>query len=493
MYYTPKNFTDFAHYATQGNVIPVAKMIAADLMTPVAAYLRLQQNTHYSFLLESIEGGEKVARYSFIGVNPHLIVRARGQKIEIIHNNETQLTQGTFFDVLRHYFNQFTPVKLAELPPFTGGAVGYLNYDTVRWFERIPDKNSEDLGIDDALMMFFSTILAFDHVKQQITIIVNVLLSEPNTDLTIKYQQALEQIKTVESILATPLQLPSKQPRTQPPVLRSNLTKEEFETAVEQAKNYIKKGDIFQVVLSQRFEINIVTHPFQIYRALRIINPSPYMFYLHTSNFSLIGSSPEMLVRCTARRLDYRPIAGTRPRGTTDVEDALIGEELRVDEKEVAEHVMLVDLGRNDLGHVSDYGSVEVLNLMTIERYSHVMHLVSEIRSRLREGSDRFDALAACFPAGTVSGAPKVRAMEIIDELEKTRRGPYAGAILYIDYAGNLDSCIAIRTALVKDGKAYIQTGAGIVADSVAEKEYIETVNKARALVKAIEIAEKEL
>ncbi|MEW6730241.1 MAG: anthranilate synthase component I [Acidobacteriota bacterium] len=493
MSYTPKSFEEFARLATQGNVIPVAKTVAADLMTPVAAYLRLQSLSPYSFLLESIEGGEKVARYSFLGTSPHVILRARGSTVELVRNNESELQQGSFFEVLRRYFNPLIPTRLGELPPFTGGAVGYVGYDAVRWFERVPSRITNDFSVDDALLMFFSTVLAFDHVKQQIVIIANVFTEGSDQDLERNYQQALARIEEIEVALAAPLEIPPKRKRMQPPTIRSNMSKEMFEQAVERAKAYIRAGDIFQVVLSQRFELNIVAHPFQIYRALRMINPSPYMFYLSMNDLVLIGSSPEMLVRCTGRRLDYRPIAGTRPRGTTDVEDALVGEEMRADEKEVAEHVMLVDLGRNDLGRVSDYGSVEVLDLMTVERYSHVMHLVSNLRSRLRAGSDRFDAFSACFPAGTVSGAPKVRAMEIIDELESTRRGPYAGAVLYLDYSSNLDSCIAIRTVVVKNNRAYIQAGAGIVADSIPEKEYIETVNKARALVKAIEIAEKEL
>jgi anthranilate synthase component I len=493
MFFTPKTFQEFAQLAQQGNVIPVAKKIPADLLTPVAAYLRLQQNNPYTFLLESIEGGEQVARYSFLGVKPHLIMRVRGRTVESITNGQVERLPGTLLDALRQYLGQLIPVKLPGLPPFTGGGVGYLNYDMVRWFERVPNKNPDELKIDDALIMFFSSILAFDQVKQQLIIIVNVFTQKNSQDLETNYNNALQEIAEIEKLLQQPINLPSHQKQTQPLRVRSNFTKEQFEDAVIKAKEYIKAGDIFQVVLSQRFEANISSPPFQIYRALRMINPSPYMFYLGMGEISLVGASPEMLVRCKDRKLDYRPIAGTRARGEDDIEDALLGEELRADEKEVAEHIMLVDLGRNDLGRVSKIGSVEVLDLMTIERYSHVMHMVSKLRSNLRVGSDCFDALMACFPTGTVSGAPKVRALEIIDELEPSRRGPYAGAVMYLDYSGNLDSCIAIRTILVKDNKAYIQAGAGIVADSVPEKEYIETVNKARALLKAIEIAENEL
>lgn len=493
MFLTPKNFEEFAEMAKQGNVIPVAKKIPADLLTPVAAYLRLQDNNPYSFLLESIEGGEQVARYSFLGVTPHLILRVRGRTVESITNGKVERLPGTILDALRQYLGQLIPVKVPDLPPFTGGGVGYLNYDMVRWFERIPNKNPDELKIDDALIMFFSSILAFDQVKQQLIIIVNVFTQQTDPDLETIYENALQEIAEIEALLQQPINLPLSQKQAQALRVRSNFTKEQFEAAVIQAKEHIKAGDIFQVVLSQRFEANITSSPFQIYRALRMINPSPYMFYLGMGEISLVGASPEMLVRCKNRKLDYRPIAGTRARGQDEVEDALLGEELRADEKEVAEHIMLVDLGRNDLGRVSEIGSVEVLDLMTIERYSHVMHMVSKLRSDLRVGHDCFDALIACFPTGTVSGAPKVRALEIIDELEPSRRGPYAGAVMYLDYSGNLDSCIAIRTILVKDNKAYIQAGAGIVADSVPEKEYIETVNKARALLKAVEIAEKEL
>lgn len=492
MAFRPKNYEEFAQYASNANVIPVAKKIAADLMTPVAAYLKLQSAGRHSFLLESIEGGEKVARYSFLGVDPHLIIRVRGRRIEYEQTSGVYVEEANLFEALRTYFGRFTTARIPEMPPFTGGAVGYIGYDVVRLFENIPESHPNEIGIDDAVLMFFSTVLAFDHLKQQIIIVTNVFTDGATGSLEELYKKALHTIAGVEDLLASPLVLPTKQMRTHPPSVRSNITKEQFEDAVDRAKEYIKEGDIFQIVLSQRFEIDFYAHPFQIYRALRRLNPSPYMFYLDLSEYQLIGASPEMLVRCTGRRLDYRPIAGTRARGTTDVEDLLLSEELRADDKEVAEHVMLVDLGRNDLGRVCDYGSIELLELMVVERYSHVMHMVSNIRGRLAVDRDRFDALVACFPAGTVSGAPKVRAMQIIDELEPTRRGIYAGTTLYIDYSGNLDSCITIRTVLTKQGRAYIQAGAGVVADSIPEREYIETVNKARALLKAVETAEKE-
>lgn len=491
MLHIPKSFIEFAHFAEQGNIIPVAKILPADLLSPVSAFLRLREQSPYSFLFESVEGGEQVARYSFLGVSPHIVLRVKDSQVTLTSGSYSEPQEGTLFDVMRRYFSQLVPVQVPDLPPFTGGAVGFMGYDTVRWFETVPNKNADLLNIDNAVIMLFSCILAFDHVRQQLSIIVNVFTEGVTQDLEIKYQQALDKITELEALLAAPIKFPPRQRRTQPPQLRPNLTKEQYEQSVEKAKQYIKSGDIFQVVLSQRFEIDVVTHPLQIYRALRMVNPSPFMFYLELDDLFLIGSSPEMLVKCQDKQLYYRPIAGTRARGSSDVEDALLGEELRADEKEVAEHIMLVDLGRNDLGKVSQYTSVEVTELMSIERYSHVIHMVSSLHSQLSKDKDCFDALSACFPAGTVSGAPKVRAMEIIDELEPTRRGPYAGTVLYLDHSGNLNSCIAIRTIIIKDGKAYMQAGAGIVADSIPEKEFIETVNKARALMKAIELAEK--
>jgi anthranilate synthase component 1 len=486
----PRNYEEFSRLAEEGTVVPVAKRVMADLLTPVAAYMKIERLSPYSFLLESVEGGEKVARYSFLGYDPDIIVRGRAGKVIISSESAQEETHDPMLVVLRRMAGRHIPARVPDLPPFVGGAVGYLSYDAVRWFEKIPDKNPDDIGMDEAMMMFFSRLLAFDHVKHQVHIIVNVFTGGRREGLQQEYDRAIDEIEAIEARLEDPVEpLPRRAPEC-PIKVRPNMTKEEFERAVERAKEYIAAGDIFQVVLSQRFQTPISAHPFNVYRALRMVNPSPYMFYLKLGDANLIGASPEMLVRATGRRLDYRPIAGTRPRGATETEDILLGEEMRADEKEVAEHVMLVDLGRNDLGRVADYGSVEVTELMVIERYSHVMHLVSGIKARLRPGCDRFDALAACFPAGTVTGAPKVRAMEIIDELEPTRRGPYAGAVMYLDYSGNLDSCIAIRTIVVKDGRAYIQAGAGIVADSIPEAEYFETVNKARAMLQAIEMAE---
>jgi len=386
----------------------------------------------------------------------------------------------------------YQPVKQPGLPPFVGGAVGYFAYDTIRWVENIPQQGEDDLQLEDAILMFYSTLLAFDHVRQQILIISNVFVDESADQLEAKYQTALSEIESLESLLKQPVAIPPfGQAQTEDDTVKSNFSKSDYLKAVDKCKESIKAGDIFQAVLSQRFTVSVTTSSFNIYRALRMVNPSPYMFYLKLKDHSVIGSSPEMLVKIIDGSIQYRPIAGTRPRGKDEDEDALLAEELKADEKEKAEHIMLVDLGRNDLGKVCEFGSVEVVNLMSIEKYSHVMHLVSSLRGQLRPEVDRFEALMACFPAGTVTGAPKVRAMEIIDQLEPTRRAVYAGAILYLDFSGNLDSCIAIRTLVVKDGKAYIQAGGGIVADSIPEKEYQETINKSRALIKAVEMAER--
>ena len=488
---TPKTYEEFLELTDKGTVVPVVRRVMADLLTPVAAYLKIERLSPFSFLLESVEGGEKVARYSFLGFDPHIVVRSRGGKVTITDASREEESEEPMLAVLRRFSGRLIPVRSTDLPPFACGAVGYIGYDAVRWFEKIPDTNPDDLQMDEAVMMFFSRLLVFDHVRHQIHLIANVFTDGKTEGLENEYQQALDSIDEMEAQLGDPIEPLPRPASIEAVPLRSNMTKEEFEQSVVRAKEYIAAGDIFQVVLSQRFEAELKANPFEVYRALRVVNPSPYMFYLKLGPNSIIGASPEMLVRATGRRLEYRPIAGTRPRGATETEDILLGEEMRADEKEVAEHVMLVDLGRNDLGRVSDYGSVEVTELMNVERYSHVMHLVSAIKSRLKPGMDRFDALAACFPAGTVTGAPKVRAMEIIDELEPTRRGVYAGSVMYLDYSGNLDSCIAIRTIVTKGGRAYLQTGAGIVADSIPESEYVETVNKARAMLQAIEMANK--
>ena len=487
---TPQNYDEFLKLAAEGTVVPVSKRVMADLLTPVAAYLKINRVSPFSFLLESVEGGEKVARYSFLGYDPHTIVRSRAGKVTVESKSGKENSDRPMLEVLRRLAGRHIPVRLPDMPPFVCGGVGYMSYDAVRWFEKIPDNKRDDLALDDAVMMFFSRILAFDHVRHQVHLISNVFTEGKTSGLEAEFRHAVDDIESMEARLGDPIEALPRLELTEKAKVRSNMSKQQFEQAVVRAKEYIAAGDIFQVVLSQRFDVALSAHPFEVYRALRVVNPSPYMFYLKIDDHSIIGASPEMLVRATGRRLEYRPIAGTRPRGDTETEDLLLGEEMRADEKEVAEHVMLVDLGRNDLGRVADYGSVEVTDLMIVERYSHVMHLVSGIKARLRSGMDRFDALAACFPAGTVTGAPKVRAMEIIDELEVTRRGVYAGAVMYLDYSGNLDSCIAIRTIVTKGGRAFIQAGAGLVADSVPETEYVETLNKARAMLQAIELAE---
>jgi len=485
------SFEDFVELSKRGNIIPVFKAVTADLLTPVLAYLKIESDVPYAFLLESVEGGEKIARYSFLGCNPYLIIRAKGDVVEIIRGAEPIKRKGRLLEVMRKITERYKSVKVPGLPPFAGGAVGYFAYDTVRWVEDIPQEGEDDLQLDDSVMMFFSSLLAFDHVRQQILIISNCILDEQATHLDSKYQKALAEIQSLEEMLNRPARIPQFGVSSADTIkIKSNFSKSDYLKAVEKGKEYIKSGDIFQVVLSQRFSASVTSAPFNIYRALRIVNPSPYMFYLKLKDFSVIGSSPEMLVKIVDGIAYYRPIAGTRPRGTGDDEDALLAEELKADDKEKAEHIMLVDLGRNDLGKVCEFGSVEVVDLMLVEKYSNVMHLVSGLRGRLRQEVDRFDALMACFPAGTVTGAPKVRAMEIIDELEPNKRGVYAGAILYLDFSGTLDSCIAIRTLVVKDGTAYIQAGGGIVADSIPEKEFQETINKSRALVKAVELAE---
>src|SRR5438552_7387030 len=396
---------------SQGNVIPVYKSVIADFLTPVSAFLKLEKDRSHAFLLESIEGGERIARYSFLGGDPFLIKRYRdGQPADFMQN-------------LRDTMDSFKSVKLPNLPPFTGGAVGYFGYDMVRTIEEIPKTGVDDLGVDDAVLMFYKTVLAFDHLRHQILIISNVIVDESHESIDIQYGKAVEEIQQIEALLRAPLEIPPVTRNERDVTVRSNFEKQDYLDSVAKAKEYIAAGDIFQVVLAQRFEVDLPTSPFEIYRALRIVNPSPYMYFLKMPDTTIVGASPEMLVRVRNREVEYRPIAGTLPRGKDEAEDEALAEKLRDDEKERAEHIMLVDLGRNDLGRVSKYGTVRAEDLMVIERYSHVMHLVSSLRGELRDDLDRWDTLMACFPAGTVSGAPKVRAMEIIDELEPTKRG----------------------------------------------------------------------
>jgi len=471
------DFSEIQKLREHGNVIPVHKSVIADFLTPVSAYLKLEKDRKYAFLLESVEGGATLGRYSFLGCDPFLVCRySKGQPAD-------------FLASLRATLKRYRSVTLPNLPPFTGGAVGYFGYDMVRTVEDIPDSAKDDLGVDDAVLMFYKTILAFDHLKHQIHIISNLLVDESTAPLEQQYREAVEEIRRIERLLRTPIEMPLLPSGKDAATVRSNIEKDAYLKSVEIAKEHIAAGDIFQVVLSQRFEVDLKISPFEIYRALRIVNPSPYMYFLKMPDTAIVGSSPEMLVKIRGREVLYRPIAGTRPRGRTDAEDESLARELLADEKERAEHIMLVDLGRNDLGRVCKYGTVKVEELMVVERYSHVMHLVSSLRGELTENADLLDTLMACFPAGTVSGAPKVRAMEIIDELETTRRGVYSGAIMYVDFSNNLDSCIAIRTLVARGNKGYVQAGGGIVADSIPENEYMETVNKSRALVRAIDLA----
>ena len=484
------DFKTFCGLARRGNLVPVCETFTADLLTPVGAHLRLAHNAKYSFLLESVEGGETIARYTFTGANPQEVFRARGRVCTLESAGRSVQFDENPIEQLRRLTARYHPVRVPGLPPLIAGAIGYFAYDMVRLVERIPSTGTDDLGLDDCVMMFYLGLVAFDHVQHRVWVIRNVFTGGKGS-LRAMYDAAVRDIRRTRRALEGPLPRQRRPRHAGPQHIRSNFSKPQYLAAVRKAKSYIRAGDIFQVVPSQRFSTNTKTDPFEIYRALRVVNPSPYLYFLRLDDVSVVGSSPEMLIKVQGRDAFYRPIAGTLPRGRTEIEDRALEAKLLADPKERAEHIMLVDLGRNDLGRVCEYGSVQVERLMFVERYSHVMHLVSSLRGRLRPGVDCFDALMACFPAGTLSGAPKIRAMEIIDELEPTRRGLYAGAVLYLDFSGNLDSCIALRTLVAKNGRAYIQAGGGIVADSVPEREYQETVNKARALVKALEIAHR--
>ena len=484
---------EFIKLSKKGNLIPVYREILTDFDTPLSAFRKIDKDK-YSFLLESVEGGERIARYSFLGSSPSLVFSSKGRRVEIREGKISRsfITATDPIDELKKILKKYRFVAVKGLPRFCGGAVGYFGYDMVRFVENIPDKNPDDLKLPDSLFLIADTLLIFDHVDHKIKIVSNAHVTD---SAQAAYKKAVEKIDALADELKAGkknadnrLSLVSGKRKLK---LRSNLKKAEFKEAVVKAKEYIRKGDIIQVVLSQRLGISVKAEPFDLYRALRSVNPSPYMYYLKLGEFSLVGSSPEIMVRCEDGEVELRPIAGTRPRGSSSKEDARLEKELLADPKERAEHIMLVDLGRNDIGRVCEYKSVEVSELMTIEKYSHVMHIVSDVSGRLRKGKDAFDVMRATFPAGTVSGAPKVRAMEIIDELENVRRGPYAGSIGYFSFSGNLDSCITIRTIVMKDHTAYIQAGAGIVADSKPENEYKETLNKARALLRAIEMAER--
>lgn len=487
---TAPSFDAFRELAQQGNVVPVYRVLKADLHTPVLAYLKLSKLSPYSFLLESVERGEEIGRHTYVGADPFLTVTARGTAVTIDRGGDVERRDGSVFEVLRELSERYQPVGREDLPPFSVGAVGYVGYDTVRLIEpRVPPHDTDDLDVADAVFLFFDKLLSFDYVTQRLYVIVNVRVDESEGSLEDAYRNAVRELDRLEEALDAPVAVPRRVPAPAELNPLSNVGKERHCESVEKAREYIFAGDVFQVVLSQRLQTPIAAEPFQIYRELRTLNPSPYMYFLQMGETSVVGSSPEMLVKVVGRDCSYRPIAGTRPRGKTPQEDIALERELLADEKELAEHVMLVDLGRNDLGRVCEYGSVQVKDFEVIERYSHVMHIVSRVTGKLREDQDIFDALMACFPAGTVSGAPKVRAMEIISELEPTRRGVYSGSVLYLDFAGNLNSCIAIRTMVARDGVAYIQAGGGIVADSVPETEWEETMNKAGALLAAIRAA----
>ncbi len=476
--------------ASSGNIAPVYREVPADLETPVSAFLKVARGKH-SFLLESVEGGERLARYSFIGTEPYRVLRC-GPKAA--RNEEP----GDPLAPVEQELGRFRVAPVAGLPRFHGGAVGYLGYEAVRHFEpRVPASEADPLALPEAMFLFTDTLLVFDHLRHVIKVVAHVRL---DGDVEASYRQAAWRIEELVGRLSQPLaSLPYRREAeghaSGPGEAEtcSNLSRDDYAAKVRRIREYIVAGDCIQVVLSQRFSRPTSAHPFDIYRALRTVNPSPYMFYLELGDFHIVGASPEMLARVEDGAIDYHPIAGTRPRGKDDAEDAALEEELRHDEKERAEHIMLVDLGRNDVGRVSEPGTVRVTQLMDVERYSHVMHLVSHVRGRLRAGLSPYDALRACFPAGTLSGAPKVRAMEIIAELEPERRGIYGGAVGYVDLSGNLDTAIALRTMVVKDGVAYVQAGGGIVYDSEPEREYQETVDKAAALMRAIDRAEEAM
>jgi len=486
------NLEHFKAIAATGTLLPVYREIVADLETPVSAYMKIAQEQTYSFLLESVEQGE-IGRYSFLGANPSVIFKSTGNQISITRDGDEEIfTSDDPMNALRELMAVYTPVEVEGLPAFHGGAVGYMAYDEVRFFETLPGENPDELNLPDMYWAVTDTILIFDHVRNKLMIVSNAHIQG---DADAAYVDAIAKIDALEAKLTLPLVIPEEtlKPENADQPIRSNFTQNDFCDAVEKAKEYIRAGDIFQVVLSQRFERDVATSPLNLYRALRCVNPSPYMILMEFPEFSVVGSSPEVMTQVTGDRCMVRPIAGTRPRGATQQEDLALEDDLMADKKELAEHIMLVDLGRNDIGRVSKIGTVEPTRLMTIERYSHVMHIVSQVEGDMLEDMDAYDALKATFPMGTVSGAPKIRAMEIIDELEPVRRGPYSGGCGYISFSGDMDTCILIRTMIVKDGIAYLQAGAGIVYDSEPIREFEETQNKAKAMFQAVAFAEKGL
>jgi anthranilate synthase component 1 len=484
-------FEEFVEWARRGTFVPVYREIMADLLTPVSAFLKIAEHSDYAFLLESVEGGEHVGRYSFLGKDPFLILRGRAGETTIEQAGVRTARREPFVEALRRLMAEFHAPFVPDLPRFTGGAVGYLDYDTAEWFEPAVALDAPLPDRDQAAFMIFDTVLAFDHVKHRILAIANARL-QPGGDLRALYEFACAKIDFLERELERNLSRRAR-PEAPPLEIAANQTREAFEASVRRIQADIAAGEIYQAVLSQRFDAVSAAAPFDVYRALRHINPSPYMFFIRIGRDAIIGASPEMLVRVEGRHVETHPIAGTRRRGATEEEDVRLAEELRRNEKERAEHVMLVDLGRNDIGRVAEIGSVRVPQYMTLERFSHVMHLVSRVEGTLAEDRDRLDALVATFPAGTLTGAPKIRAMQIVGALEPTRRGLYGGAVGYLDFAGNLDFCIAIRTIAMRGQHAEIQAGAGIVADSIPAAEYEETRDKARALIQALDMAQSGL
>ncbi len=489
---------EFVRLTQRGNVIPVYGELLADLETPVSAFLKVDDG-RLSYLLESVEGTEKVARYSFLGSRPSLLITSVGRHVEISTFQEGRRPRLTRFETttdplheVERVMRAFRFVPVAGLPRFCGGLVGYLGYNAVRFLERLPTHQLNDLQVPDLMLMLTQTMAIFDHAQHKLLLVSNA--QTQGTTPRAAYRRAVRDIQTMAGQLSRAL-LPRRRraPQRTSGRISSNIDRAEFMRMVERAKRDIRAGDIIQVVLSQRLERELSCEPLDMYRELRSLNPSPYMFCLRFGSLCLVGSSPEMLVRCEDGHLETRPIAGTRPRGTTERDDERLMQQLRTSPKERAEHLMLVDLGRNDLGRVAHTGSVHTPELMVVEKYSHVLHLVSGVTGTLRAGKTAFDVLRATFPAGTVTGAPKVRAMEIIAELERFDRGTYAGAVGYFSFSGNLDTCITIRTILIKDRRAYIQAGAGIVADSQPAREYQETLNKARGMLQAIEMAERRL
>jgi anthranilate synthase component 1 len=503
MIYPSKN--EFIKLTEKGNLIPVCREILGDLETPVSTYLKLTQKSTYSCLLESVEGEEKVARFSFIARDPELVLQSKDNQAQVIHiqKGKSRIKKQTIhqspLNLIREALKEYQFVAIDGLPSFCGGFIGYLSYDVVRFFEKLPHKTKDDLKLPDMLLLLAKSLVIFDHRNHKLKIIecVHVPAQSSLKDKENAYQNALKRIEKTVGELNKPLKASkNKHRRTKGKsiklVVKSNVSQSQFESNVEKAKEDIRSGEIIQVVLSQRFEVNLKTDPFNIYRRLRSLNPSPYMYYLNLGKIKIAGSSPELLVRCEQGIVETRPIAGTRKRGVDDKEDEALAKNLLSDPKEKAEHIMLVDLGRNDLGRVCKQGSVKLTEFMRIEKYSHVMHIVSDVQGELRSDKDGLDVLQAAFPAGTVSGAPKIRAMEIIEDLENVSRGPYAGSIGYFSFSGDLDTCITIRTIVVCNNKAYIQAGAGIVADSEPAKEFQETVNKAKAQIRAIELAHEE-